>query len=75
VWYLLPGTTEEGVMTPFSPEASQAFLNAELGAVTSLLQSAPLGAVVLLAAVVVAVGWLTWTEKDPHRSRHRHVKA
>jgi hypothetical protein len=62
-------------MTPFSPETTQAFLDAELGALTSLLQSAPVGAVVLLVAVVVAVAWLTWTDKDSHRSHHRHVRA
>jgi hypothetical protein len=64
---------EEGVMTPFSPEATQAFLDAELGAVTSLFQSAPLGAVVLLAVVIFAVAWLTWTETSAHRSHHRHA--
>jgi|OpeIllAssembly_1097287.scaffolds.fasta_scaffold480192_2 hypothetical protein len=62
-------------MTPFSPEASQAFLDAELGGLTSLFQSAPLGAIVLLVAVVVAVAWLTWTETSTYRSHHHHART
>jgi hypothetical protein len=60
-------------MTPFSPEASQAFLDAQLGSLTSLFRSAPLGAIVLLTAVIVAAVWLSWTETGAYRSRHRHA--
>ncbi len=59
-------------MTPFSPEASQALLDLELGLVSSLLQSAPLSALMLLGAVSIAVTWLAWSEarRDmAHRQR------
>jgi len=62
-------------MSPFSPEASQAFLDVQLSVLAGLFRSAPLGAIVLLAVVVAAVCWLSWTETSTHRSHHRHAKA
>jgi hypothetical protein len=62
-------------MTLFSPETLQAFVDIELTVLASLFRSAPLGALVLLAAVMVAVGWLSWTEAGTYRAHHPHAKA
>jgi hypothetical protein len=62
-------------MTPFSPDATQAFLDVELVIVAWLLRSVPLGALVLLAAVALAVAWLSWTEARVHPAHGRHARA
>jgi hypothetical protein len=62
-------------MTPLSPEALQAFLDVELTVLASLFRSAPLGALVLLAAVALAVAWLSWTETGTYRAHHPHARA
>jgi hypothetical protein len=60
-------------MTPFSVEASQAFLDVELSVMAWLFRSLPFGALALLTGVVVAVSWLSWTEARLHPGHGRHA--
>ena len=62
-------------MTPYTAESAQAFLDVELAAIAWLFRSLPFGALVLLVAVVVAVGWLSWTEVRLHPGHGRHARA
>jgi hypothetical protein len=70
--YIVGIAIEEDGM-PFSPEVFQALANVELTLVASLLRSLPLGALALLAAVILAVSWLCSAETRTCGARHRHA--
>jgi hypothetical protein len=62
-------------MTPFSPEAAQAIVDVELVLLAWLVRSVPVGALVLMAAVVLAVSWLCSTETRIHAMHGGHARA
>ena len=66
---------EAGRMTPYSADAAQAILNAQQMALDWLLGSLPVGAVVLIAAVSLAVSWLSWSERRGRPAHVRHFRA
>jgi len=47
----------------------------EVAVIAWLFRSLPLGALALLAVVVVAVSWLSWTEARLSQGRGRHAGA
>lgn len=61
---------EEGAMGPFSADAAQAITNIEQIAVDWLLGVVPVSALVVIAAVSLAVSWLSWTQTRASRSHH-----
>jgi len=58
---------------PFSPEALQAFADAELTVLAYLLHNLPFGALALLAVAVGAVSWLCHTETRTYQAHRRHA--
>ena len=54
-------------MTPFSADAAQVIVNVEQIALDWLLGYVPVSALVLIAAVGLAVSWLSWTEEEATR--------
>lgn len=57
-------------MTPFSADAARAVTNIEQMAVDWLLGFVPVSALVLIAAVSLAVSWLSWAQTRASRSHH-----
>jgi hypothetical protein len=72
--YIVLIAIEEDVM-PFSPDALQAFANAELRIVAYLLNTLPFGTLALLIVVAFAVSWLCHTETKSYQAHHRHAGA
>ena len=62
-------------MTPFSADAAQAITDIEQMAVDWLLGLVPVGALVVIAAVSLAVSWLSWAERARHAAHAGRIKT
>ena len=62
-------------MTPFSADTAQAIVDVQQIAIDWLLGFMPVSALVLIAAVGLAVSWLSWTESGSHAAHARHFRA
>ncbi len=62
-------------MGPFSADAAQAVTNLEQMAVDWLLGVVPVSALVVIAAVSLAVSWLSWAERERHAADARRFRT